>query len=141
MNSIRTKNVIMCCCIILSLIICVSGLDHAFCHIDLGLLDAVHISEHSCVNHRCNASEDEHSLHARHYGCCDNEEPHNHPEQNSSTNNSFLDTINSIIASAFYSDYILSVVGLAELEHESFTQRSEETYELLLCKDTVVLTI
>lgn len=126
--------------LILSLLIAICGLDHAFCGVDvLGFFEIIHSSAHIHQNHRCCASDAEHSQHARHYNCCDREDPHDHPEQTPVKNPSPLYDICILTPSLF--QYCINSNDWLNLKIEKVSQRQEETYELLLCNDTVVLTI
>lgn len=128
--------------LVLSLLVAICELDHFFCKIDQeAIFEVEHTVHHICQNHHCSDSEENHAMHARHYNCCDNEEPHEHPVKTPAANTGYFDLTDFDIVAATMPKISENTGVLFESRIEKVSQRPEETYELLLCNDTIVLTI
>lgn len=131
-----------CFFLVLSVLLAFCELSHAFCKIDsFHCFELTHNTEHTHTSHRCTDSENEHNDHARHYNCCDNEEPHDHPELSPIANSNNTDYNDNITETVSLIDGFTNSVTDFNAQKGKIFQRFEESYDLLICNNSVVLTI
>ena len=131
-----------CLFLVASLLLAIGNFAHLFCKVDYSLaFEAIHACNHLFTNHVCNASASEHQQHARHYGCCDNEDPHEHPELSPIANS---DNAYSVWRVAVVDTCPFNFIDSALIFNANSIkvfQRFEESYDWFCCNETVVLTI